>query len=217
MLFEKKKVTPDDEKATLHTEQMIDRSGTQAAPVSAEEEDAFENPFEGKESVEIRYNLRAEEVKKGLLLLQKKQIYKRNIIYTAILAVIFVLYLITVIRNPGYGLGMIMLALSAAVIVVIWMMAWRYRSSQAKAVSQVKEDFNMTVYENGILVHQENGDFTAQFTDPHFQVRELDDIFLLDLNRQRVYILPKRCMDEQQITTLRRFFENNLVTDETKK
>ena len=32
-----------------------------------------------------------------------------------------------------------MLALSAGVIALIWMMAWRYRTSQAKAVSSVKE------------------------------------------------------------------------------
>ena len=95
-----------------------------------------------------------------------------------------------------------MLALSAGVIALIWMMAWRYRTSQAKAVSSVKEDFNMTVFDTGILVHQENGDFRALFSEPTFQVKELEEMFLLDLTRQRIYILPKRCMEEHQLSLI---------------
>lgn len=208
MIFQKKKEIPQDERAALRAEQMD----------GVPEGDKYKetNPFEGKEGVEIFYNLRADEVKKCLLLLQKEQIFKRNYIYTAVLAVIFILYLITVIQDPTYTMGMFMLALSAGVIVLIWMMAWRYRSSQAKAVSSVTEDFNMTVYDTGILVHQENGDFRALFSEPKFRVRELDDVFLLDLNRQRVYVLPKRCMDEGQVEALRRHFSGNMVEEKKK-
>ncbi len=208
MLFQKKKVKPEDEKATLRAD-MMDQP-----PQADRYED--ENPFEGKKGVEISYNLQPEEVKRCLFLLQKEQIFTRNIIYTAILAVLFVLYLITVIRDPSYTMGIFMLALSAGVIALIWMMAWRYRSSQAKAVSSVKENFNMTVFDNGILVHQENGDFRALFSEPKFRVRELKDEFVLDLNRQRIYILPKRCMDEEQIKLLQQYFSGNLVEEKKK-
>lgn len=209
MIFQKKQAVPEDEKATL-------RADVMDKPPQADEY-SNADPFEGKEGVEITYNLRAEEVKKCLLLLQKEQIYKRNLIYTAVLVVIFILYLVSVIQNPNYTMGMFMLALSAGVIALIWMMAWRYRSSQAKAVSSVEGDFNMTVYDTGILVHQENGDFRALFTESRFRVRELEDAFLLDLNRQRVYVLPKRCMDEGQIQSLRQSFSGNFVEDKKKK
>jgi hypothetical protein len=172
-----------------------------------------ENPFDGKDGVEIIYNLRPEEVKKSLLILQKEQLYKRNFIYSGILAVLFILYLVTVIQTPGYTLGYFMLALSAGVICLIWMMAWRQRNAQAKSVTQVTEDFNMTVFDNGILVHQENGDFRALFSEPRFRVRELDDLFLLDLNRQRVYVLPKRCMSEEDAAALRSYFSANMAAD----
>ena len=208
MIFQKKKEIPQDERAALRAEQM------DGVPERDKYEEA--DPFEGKDGIEISYNLRADEVKKCLLLLQKEQIFKRNYIYTAVLAVIFILYLITVIQNPTYTMGIFMLALSAGVIVLIWMMAWRYRSSQAKAVSSVTEDFNMTVYDTGILVHQENGDFRALFSEPKFRIRELDDVFLLDLNRQRVYVLPKRCMDEGQVEALRRHFSGNMVEEKKK-
>lgn len=208
MLFEKKQPVPEDEKATLRTD-LYD--GKPPADEYREE-----NPFEGKEGVEIRYNLNAEEARKGLLLLQKEQIFKRNLVYTGLLAVLFVLYLIAVIRDPNYSMGMVMLALSAGVIALIWMMAWRYRSSQAKAVATVKEDFNMTVFDSGILVHQENGDFRALFSEPRFRVKELEEMFILDLNRQRVYILPKRCMDSAQVTALQQHFAGNMNTQAEK-
>lgn len=208
MIFQKKKDVPQDERATLHAEQM------NMAPQGDRYED--ENPFEGKNGVEISYNLKPDEVKKCLLILQKEQLFKRNYIYSAILAVIFVLYLITVIKDPSYTMGIFMLALSAGVIALIWMMAWRYRSSQAKAVSSVTDNFNMTVYDNGILVHQENGDFRALFSEPRFYVRELDDVFLLDLNRQRTYVLPKRCMSEEDAKQLRQCFAGNMVEEKKK-
>ena len=202
MIFEKKKEIPEDERATLHAEEMV------GLPEGDKYED--DDPFAGKDGVEVTYNLRAEEVKKCLLLLQKEQIFTRNLIYTALLSVIFVLYLVSVIQNPSYTMGMITLALCAGVIALIWMMAWRYRTAQAKAVSSVKEDFNMTVFDTGILVHQENGDFRALFSEKGFRVRELDDVFLLDLNKQRVYVLPKRCMEEETAETLRQRFQGNL-------
>ncbi len=208
MIFQKKKENPQDDRSALRAEQI------DGMPEGDKYSDT--DPFKGKEGVVISYNLRADEVKKCLLLLQKEQIFKRNYIYTAVLVVIFILYLITVIQTPTYTMGIFMMALSAGVIALIWMMAWRYRSSQAKAVSTVTENFNMTVYDTGILVHQENGDFRALFSEPKFRVRELEDVFLLDLNRQRVYILPKRCMGEEQVTVLRQYFSGNIVEDKKK-
>ena len=206
MLFEKKNGTLPEDPAALHADQ------TDGLP----QEDIYrdEDPFEGRTGVEVVYDLREDEVRRQLLFLQKKQIYRRNIIYTAIMAALFILHLVNLFLNPGYPLGMLMLAISAAVIVVIWFMAWKYRTSQAKAVSSVSEGFRMTVFDNGILVRQENGNFRALFSEPKFRVWERDGVFLLDLNRQRVYILPHRCMDGGQIETLRRYFKDNLVSEE---
>jgi len=209
MLFEKKEPVsiPDDERAALQADQMENLP-------KADRYD--ENPFEGKEGVELSYNLKAPEVKKALFLLQKEQIFTRNIIYTVILAVIFVLYLINVITKP-YPMGYFMMAICLGVIFMIWMMAYRSRSAQAKAVTMVEHDFTMTVFDTGILVHQENGDFRALFSEKGFKVRELDDLFLLDLSRQRVYLLPKRCLSDEQVSYLREVFGGNFVTGKEKK
>jgi len=204
MLLEKKVETMPEDPSVLHADQ------TDPYP---QETSSQEDPFEGKEGTEIIYDLQEEEVKRQLLFLQKKQIYRRNIIYTCIMAALFILHLVTVINNPSYPLGMLMMAISAGVIVVIWVMAWKYRSSQAKAVSAVKEGFRMTVFENGILVKQENGNFHALFSEPKFRVWDREGAFLLDLNRQRIYILPHRCMSVEQIDILRQYFKDNLVEE----
>ena len=69
MIFQKKKEIPQDERAALRAEQM------DGVPERDKYEEA--DPFEGKDGIEISYNLRADEVKKCLLLLQKEQILLR--------------------------------------------------------------------------------------------------------------------------------------------
>ena len=63
------------------------------------DEDAF-TLFENQKQVQFHDNLKEEEVKQGLSIFQKKTIYKRNIIYTVLRAVIFVLYVCKVVSNP---------------------------------------------------------------------------------------------------------------------
>lgn len=211
-LFQKK--DPPKEDRSVSAALAAEEYGSGPAPVDEKVEELDASPFDEKTGVEIYYDLKSDEVKKGLLILQKEQTFKRSIIYTVILGVLFCVYVYYVIRDPSFTMGYFMLALAAGVMVVIWMMMWKFRTSQAKAVSRVTEDFNMTVYDTGILVHQENGDFRALYTEPKFHIRELDDLFLLDLNRQRVYILPKRRMTEEQVSALQKYFENNIIRNE---
>ena len=66
----------------------------------------------------------------------------------------------------------------------------------------------MTVFDTGILVHQENGDFRALFSEPKFQVKELEEMFPARPQPSAVYILLKRCMEEQQVETLGSISQN---------
>lgn len=155
-----------------------------------------EDPYEGKEGVDIEYDLTGDEVMRGLLFLQKKQLYRRNIIYSALLAVIFVIYVIYVIRDPGYTLGIFLMLLSATVIGFIWYLPYRHRKSTAKAMELHEGGFTMTVFETGIRIVTENGPQNFLFDDK-FKAWDLGDAFLVDVDRYRIYILPKRCLDER--------------------
>ena len=77
--------------------------------------------FEGQRQVRFDYDLQAEEVKKGLLLFQKKTLFKKNTVYTVLLALIFVFYIIKVAFNPKDGLAIFLSVVSLAVIAFIWL------------------------------------------------------------------------------------------------
>ena len=168
-------------------------------------EQAEEDPFEGQQGVEIDYDLRPEEVKKGLLILQKEQVYKKNIIYSVILGVIFVLYLLSVIKDPNYTLGIFLMLLSITVIGFIWYMPYRHRTSMAKGVSGVEGGFSIIVYENGLRVPQEQGKVDLLFRSG-VKVKDLEDMYLIDADRYRVYLLPKRCISEEDQAALSGIF-----------
>ena len=50
--------------------------------------------------IEIKYDLAGEEVKKALKVFQKKTIFKKNLIYTAVLVILFILYLQMLFKDP---------------------------------------------------------------------------------------------------------------------
>lgn len=168
-------------------------------------DEAEQDPFEGLQGVEIHYDLRPEEVKKGLLILQKEQIYKKNIIYSVILGIIFILYLISVIKDPNYTLGIFLMLISITVIGFIWYMPYRHRSSMAKGVSGVEGGFSIIVYENGLRVPQEEGKVDLLFRSG-VKVKDLEDMYLIDADRYRVYLLPKRCISEEDQAALSGIF-----------
>jgi hypothetical protein len=164
-----------------------------------------EDPFEGESGVEVHYDLHPEEVKKGLLILQKEQLYKKNIIYSVILGIIFVLYLLSVIKDPNYTLGIFLMLISATVIGLIWYMPYRHRSSMAKGVAGVEGGFSMIVYPSGLRIPQTEGKVDLPFR-MGVKVKDLEEMYLIDADRYRIYLLPKRCISQEDQNALSEIF-----------
>lgn len=160
-----------------------------------EGEDAF-SVFAGQKQLPLHYDLTAADVKLGLLRFQKKTIYKKNWIYTALLGVIFVLYVISIIRNPKDGLGFFLCILSLAVIGFIWLLPLHHRTKTAKAVAQMDDKFQLTVCEKGLIAGTgETASYIFYENEP-VEVFSYPDMMIFSICKEKIFVVPRRCVGE---------------------
>lgn len=174
-----------------------------------QDEDAF-TLFENQEKVSFRYNLEAEEVKQGLSIFQKKTIYKRNIIYTVLLAVIFVMYLVKIISNPRDGLSYFLTILSLAVIAFIWLLPATHRKKVVRTVAEEKDEFIFTVCEKGLVAGEGETATYIFYENEPVEVIECENILIISISKEKIFVLPRRCMDESQWQQAIRLLKNGL-------
>lgn len=160
-----------------------------------EGEDAF-SVFEGQKQIPIQYKLIAEEVSLGLLRFQKGTVYKKNLIYTIVLAIIFVIYVVKLFFNPKDGLGYFLCILSVAVIGFIWLLPWRHRKKMAKAISEMDDIFQLTVCEKGLIAGTDENASYIFFENEPVEVMAYPDMILFNICKEKIFILPRRCMEE---------------------
>ncbi len=152
--------------------------------------------FDGQQQVKLTYDLRAEEVKKGLLLFQKKTIFRKNIVYTVLLAVIFVFYIIKVIFNPKDGLGVFLSVVSVAVIAFIWLVPANHRSKTAKAIAAAGDQFRLTVCEKGLVAGEGETASYMFFENEPVEVYQDTDMLIFSICKERIFIIPRRCVSD---------------------
>ena len=160
------------------------------------DENAF-SLFAGQKQVAVRYQLTADEVKCGLLRFQKKTVYKKNWLYTALLGIIFVLYSVNIIRNPQDGLSYFLAILSLAVIAFVWLTPYTHRRKMAKAVTETAESFLFTVCEKGLIAGEdENASYIFYEGEP-VEVYAYPDMLIFNISKEKIFILPRRCADDE--------------------
>lgn len=164
-------------------------------PVSEEEL----NEFAGKDSVQVKYGFTAQEVEKALKVFQKQTIYKKNIIYSLIIAVLFFSYLYQIVRQSQTQFSTFMCVITVAVLGLIWYFPWNHVKSMVKAISQqeYKEDYILTVYNDAMAVGDMNDGNVFYYRDNKIKVWELSDMFVVCYDKQRVFVVPKRCCEEE--------------------
>lgn len=152
--------------------------------------------FDGQQQVKLIYDLQAEEVKKGLLLFQKKTIFKKNIVYTVLLALIFVFYLIKIVFNPKDGLGIFLSILSIAVIAFIWLVPANHRSKTAKAIADAGDQFQLVICEKGLVAGEGETASYMFFENEPVEVYQDIDMLIFSICKERIFIIPRRCVSD---------------------
>ena len=154
--------------------------------------------------------MEAEEVKQGLSIFQKKTIYKRNIIYTVLLAVIFVMYLVKIISNPRDGLSYFLTILSLAVIAFIWLLPATHRKKVTKMVAETKDEFIFTVCEKGLVAGEGETATYIFYENEPVEAIECENMLIISISKEKIFVLPRRCMDESQWEQAIRLLKNGL-------
>ena len=181
--------------------------------VSTDKFDVSEPWLDGKRvddsvrGIEISYDLRGDEVAKALKYFQKKTLYRKNAIFSAILGIIALLYLQAVFTSPSYTLGYILMALSLAVIWLLWFLPARHIRAAAAAADISGDTYHLEVCEKGLLMPQQDGRYLVGFDRPGISVTEFPDIFLIIASKEKVFVLPKRCIPEEDQKELTAVFQ----------
>ena len=173
----------------------------------------------------FEYNVKNSEEEQAFTAFQKKYVYKGNYIKTALFGVVAVLFLISFIRDPKEYLNPVLMFVSLAFIFVIWFNTFKIRKSLLQALKVLENDkYIFTLYDDKFSIETilDESEFeedeeipTVQprivnFKETEIYVIENIDMFILILKKDTIYVLPKRCFDENISKELSDKFKSEL-------
>lgn len=177
-------------------------------------EDEIEDELRGKEGIPVSYEFKGDDVREGLKAFQKETLYRKNGIYTAILALVFCVYMVNVINNPGEFFPMFLAVLCVIVVAFLWYLPLNHIRKVAASADQNEFAFQMEVYDTCVRIKQESGNVILHFNmDKQIsKVIETANLFLICCGKERVFILPKRCLEAGVEEKLRGIFTSAMGT-----
>jgi hypothetical protein len=207
--FERKpKETPVEEFGAIETE-----SFDHMPQLSSTEEEELKD----KEGIEIEYDFRGAEVAEGLKIFQKETIYKRNLIYTALLFVIFVLYVVGIVKDPSETVSIFLAIMCVVVVGYIWLLPANHIKRTAQAVEENHMKFRMTVYDTCIKIGEEKATYILRYNQEITKIYDTVKFFLICAGKERMFILPKRCLEDGQYSQIKPLFQSALENNYIKK
>lgn len=162
--------------------------------------------IEDRVGIEISYSFNGDDVKEGLTAFQSVVLKKRNMIYTVILVLIFVMYALNVVRNPTETLSIVLGVVAVAVLAFVWIMPKTHIKKVAEAADNTENHFTMTVYDNCVRLGADNGSFLLSYEKNITNIFETANLFLVCAGKEQIFILPKREIDPDKINTIRDIF-----------
>ncbi len=158
----------------------------------------------------VEYDMKKEEIVPGMRAFQRKVSFRKNLIYTAVLAVLTVLYFQAVLKKPDYTIGMVLGGLCLLVILMIWYMPVRHINNTVKAIEAEHMTYRLEISEVGFLILEDSGKYLVRFSTPSVSVIELPVCFTVCVSREKVFIIPKRCVRPEDMDEIRRRMQQGL-------
>lgn len=156
------------------------------------------------DGIDLKYGFTGQEAKEALKVFQRYTIRKRYMIYFLILAVLLIFYLYNIIFQNGSQVSMFIAVVCIAVMCFIVYLPHSHIKHTVSAIdaNPYTEDYEMTVYQDGIRMGSgENANFVP-YGKKNFRCWETEDLFIIGHEKQRVFILPKRCCPEEVMEPL---------------
>ncbi|MEG0691489.1 MAG: YcxB family protein [Oscillospiraceae bacterium] len=160
--------------------------------------DDIKDKLAQKEAIKVEYSFNGQEVTEGLTIYQAATIYKRNMIYSAILLCVFFVYVVNIIKNPGEVFSIFLAAMCVAVLGFIWILPKMHIKKTAKAADLQELKFAMKIYDNCIQIGEDGGSFIIAYEKEITAIYETPNLYLVCAGKERLFILPKRCLSKEQ-------------------
>lgn len=189
-------LTPEVETEKIVTDQGLDAEQYDVAKPSIEGEKIYEE--DELSGIEIKYNLKGDDVRKALKIFQKKTIYKKNIIYTVVLIIFCILYIKQMVEDPSNNIAKILAPLCIAISCFIWYTPAKHIKNMVKSVEMHPDTFTIEICEEGILLKEEKGKFLVSYNKPTTKCIELDTVFVIFVSDKQVFAVPKRCIEKEE-------------------
>lgn len=158
---------------------------------------------EDEKSIELKYSFNGTDVIEGLTTIQAVLHYKKNMVYTVFLFILFLVYMLDFTNMQSQILGFI----SLGVIGIIWLMPKVHINRFAKKADEKDIKLSMNIYANYIKVTNSNNDETTlSFNGQISNIIETESLFVLCAGKERVFIVPKRCIAENIHEYVREIF-----------
>lgn len=159
----------------------------------------------------VNYNVTIPEEEKAFRLFQKIYVTKSNIIKTIVLGIVFIIFLSQLLNNVATYVSAIGMTVAVIGIFITWYNPVVIRKSLMNALKPLENDrYIFKLYEDAftietIIDESEFEEGEERISPPprivwknsdNFEVRELDDMFVIIMKKETIYVLPKRCMDK---------------------
>ncbi|HKM32123.1 MAG TPA: hypothetical protein VJX95_00990 [Oscillospiraceae bacterium] len=186
---------------------------------------------QGEPLFKLRYMLTDDENVEGLKNFQNKFLMKKYLIYTALFSVIAILYIVQIILNSDSKMNYAMLGICVAVIFFIWYNPINVRKNLRKALEYTRDNtYLLDIYEDCVVASSELPPEEIENEDDKptpsvvgyesglgkFAVELLDEdkMFMLVVHRQYFYVIPKRCLTDEEERGIKEFFDRRLGTNQ---
>ena len=172
-----------------------------------DEHTEIKDELETKECIAVAYSFNGQEVKEGLGIYQATTIYKRNMIYSGILLIVFFLYMMNIIKNPDEVFSIFLAVMCVAVLAFIWILPKSHINKTAKAADSQKLNFSMKIYDNCIQIGEDGGSFILAYDKEITAIYETPNLYLVCAGKERIFILPKRCLSQEESDSISTTFK----------
>lgn len=183
-------------------------------------------------NLSVAYDIKNTEEEEAFVTFQKKYILKSNILKTVAFGILALLFIYQIINAPDNFASWLCFVVCLAVIFIVWYNPIKIRKTLMQSLKPLEDDrYIFKLYENKFTIEtvipQEEIDEAIKegeepvkippkvvdFSDTGLSVLEKENMFVIFLKKESIYVLPKRCMTENEIKQLSYMFDLKLGDD----
>ncbi len=166
--------------------------------------------------ITLEYDVKNEEEDRAFLLFQKKYVYPHNIKVTVAFGIVAAVFIASIIRNPDGYLNYVLGFICLFMIALTWYNTFRIRKYLVKALKVLEDDkYRFTLYDGSFVIEtletsaDEDEDAppiepnTVLFEETQVSVIENDEMFVIIVKKESIYVLAKRLISDEQQALLR--------------